>query len=597
MRPTFLLAALVLVTTCNAHAADPSRFADFPLRRWWRAAANARTRTEVKMLHRRVGFPLIALSAFALLLRPGLSADDHGGTHASGGAQMSEVNFPVSCSPESQRRFNHAVWTLHSFWYEEALKEFTAISDAEPRCAMAYWGAAMSQWYPLWYPPSPATLKSGLEAVEKGLAASPPTDREQAYLEAIARFYRDSDKHDHATRALAYGDGMKQVYERFPADKEAAIFYSLALNATWPPTDKTYANLRQAAAILERAWAEQPDHPGVVHYLIHSYDVPAMAHDGLAAARRYAAIAPAVPHAQHMPSHIFTRLGLWEESIQSNLVGHAAAKAYAEKTFGPGGYDQETVHTLDYLAYAYLQTAQDRAAKGVVDEIASLKSGATPNLPIAYAIAAIPARYALERRDWPGAAALTRTAVNFPLERFPWAAAMTSFTRALGAAHGGDLATARAEMANLQSFRDALVAAKNQYWANQVEVQRLGAAAVLAHVEGDGARAAELSRAAAELEDSMDKHPATPGMLFPAHELRADLLLAQHDAAGALKEYQAVLRTDPNRFQSVLGTARAAKLAGDAAAAAEWYRHVIALAAKADTDRPELAEAKRFLKQ
>ena len=279
-------------------------------------------------------------------------------------------------------------------------------------------------------------------------------------------------------------------------------------------------NLKQAAAILERAWAEQPNHPGVVHYLIHSYDVPELAQEGLAAARRYAAIAPAVPHAQHMPSHIFTRLGLWQEfdRVQTSSAMPPRRRT-PRRPLAPGGYDQETVHTLDYLAYAYLQTAQDRAAKGVVDEIASLKVRQTPNLPIAYAIAAIPARYALERRDWAAAAALTRTAANFPWDRFPWAAAMTSFARALGAAHGGDLATARAEIAKLQGFRDALSAAKNQYWANQVEVQRLGAAAVLAHVEGDSTRAAELSRTATELEASMDKHPATPGMLFPAHEL------------------------------------------------------------------------------
>jgi hypothetical protein len=254
------------------------------------------------------------------------------------------------------------------------------------------------------------------------------------------------------------------------------------------------------------------------------------------------------------------------------------------------------VHTLDYLAYAYLQTAQDGAAKGVVDEIASLKSGANPNLPIAYAIAAIPARYALERRDWSAAAVLSPKP-DFPWERFPWAAAMTSFARALGTAHGGDLASARTEVANLQRFKENLVAAKNEYWANQVEVQRLGAAAVLAQTEGDHTRAFELSRAAVELDGSMDKHPATPGALIPAHELRGDLLLARQDAAAARQEYQAVLRTDPNRFQSILGSARAAKLLGDEAGAGDAYRQLLNLAARADTDRPELAEAKRYATQ
>jgi hypothetical protein len=460
---------------------------------------------------------------------------------------------------------------------------------------MAYWGVAMSQWYPLWYPPSPAMLKSGAAAVAQGLAAPPKTDRERAYLEAIGRFYQDSDRLDHRTRAVAYAQAMEQLHLRHPDDREAAVFYALALDATWPPTDKSYANLRKAAAILEQVWAEQPNHPGVVHYLIHSYDVPALAPEGLAAARRYAAIAPAVPHAQHMPSHIFTRLGLWQESIESNLVGHRVAAAYAAETFGPGGYDQETVHTLDYLAYAYLQTAQDRAAKGVVDEVGALRRGPPASLPIAYALAAIPARYALERRDWAAAASLAPVAAEIPWDRFPRAAAMTNFARALGAVHQGDLAAARRELQSLQAFKDQLAQAKNDYWAGQVEVQRLGAAAVLAEAEGDGARALELSRAAAELEQSMDKHPATPGAVLPARELRADLLLERGDAAAALQEYQAVLRTDPNRFRSVLGAARAAERAGDGATAREAYQQLLALCANADTERPELIEARQYL--
>jgi hypothetical protein len=545
-----------------------------------------------------VVMPLVALAALALVAREGWAqtSDPHGAHgHAPPAANSQEVGFPTSCSAAVQGRFNHAVWLLHSFWYEESLKEFTAITEAEPSCAMGYWGIAMSEWYPLWFPPSPAMLKTGAAAVAAGLAAPPKTERERDYLDAIGRFYRDSDTLDHAARANAYAQAMDALRQRYPGDREASVFYALALDATWPPTDKSYANLKQAAAILEAVWAEQPDHPGVVHYLIHSYDVPALAPEGLKAARRYAAIAPAVPHAQHMPSHIFTRLGLWEESIQSNLIGHRVAAAYAQENYGPGGYDQETVHTLDYLAYAYLQTAQDGAAKGVVDEVAGLRKGPPANLPIAYALAAIPARYALERRDWPAAAALAPVGAEIPWERFPWAAAMTSFTRALGAAHVGDLAAAKSEIATLQSLKDRLVEAKNEYWAKQVEVQRLGAAAVLAHAEADDVRALDLSRDAAALEDSMDKHPATPGAVLPAHELRADLLLERKDGAAALQEYQAVFRTDPNRFRSVLGTARAARLAGDGAKAKEAYRQLVTLCAAADTERPELVEAKSFV--
>jgi hypothetical protein len=539
---------------------------------------------------------IIALGALAFLTRPSAAAEaEQHGHHAPGGAALGEVDFPTSCAPSVQQKFNQAVWILHSFWYEEALKAFTAITASEPGCAMGYWGIAMSQWYPLWFPPSPAMLSSGAAAVAKGLAVPPKTERERGYLAAIGSFYQDSDKLDHRTRALAYEKAMEQLQRAYPDDREAAIFYALALNATWPPTDKSYANLKKAAAILETVGAAQPDHPGVVHYLIHSYDTPALAEGGLKAARRYAAIAPAVPHAQHMPSHIFTRLGLWQESIESNLIGHRAAAAYAQATLGPGGYDQETVHTLDYLTYAYLQTAQDGAAKGVVDEVGAMRKGAAPNLPIAYALAAIPARYALERRNWSEAAALAPVAAEFPWERFPWAAAMTSFARALGTARGGDLDTAQSELAKLQTLKDKLVDAKNDYWANQVEVQRLGAAAVLAHMQGDGPRALELSRAATELEATMDKHPATPGAVLPARELRADLLLERNDPTAALQEYQATLRTDPNRFRSVLGTARAAKLAGDPARAKLHYQELLALCVKADTARPELVEARNFL--
>jgi hypothetical protein len=260
-------------------------------------------------------------STFAAFLAPSplLAQHEHGVHAPPAGAQIGEVHFPTSCSPDSQHRFNQAVWTLHSFWYEESLKQFTAIAEAEPSCAMAYWGMAMSQWYPLWFPPSPAMLKSGAAAVAKGLAVPPATERERAYLEAIGRFYQNSDTLDHRTRAVAYAQAMDELHTKYPDDREAAVFYALALDATWPPTDNTYANLKKAAGILETVWAEQPNHPGVVHYLIHSYDVPALAPQGLKAARVYAAIAPAVPHAQHMPSHIFTRLVLLQENRSSPI--------------------------------------------------------------------------------------------------------------------------------------------------------------------------------------------------------------------------------------------------------------------------------------
>jgi hypothetical protein len=311
------------------------------------------------MTRQRMHVFLVAAGLFALPIQPVVCADS--GPEAA--RAPGEVNFAISCGPDAQNSFKQGVWTLHSFWYPEALKAFTAITVAEPGCAMGYWGIAMSHWYPLWYPPSPAALRAGSDAVEKAIAAGPKTEREKDYVAAIATFYRDSDKLDHQTRTIAYEKAMEQVYLRYPQDREAAVFYGLALNASALPTDKTYANKQKAALILNKVWAEQPNHPGVVHYLIHSDDTAQFAQAGLDAAICYSKIAPDVPHALHMPSHIFTRLGLWQQSIDSNRTAHAAALAYVRQTFGPDGFDNETVHTMDYLEYAYLQTSQDQEAK------------------------------------------------------------------------------------------------------------------------------------------------------------------------------------------------------------------------------------------
>ena len=542
------------------------------------------------MTRQRICVLFLAAALFALPVQPGARADAGPAVAKASG----EVNFEISCGSAVQKTFKEAVWTLHSFWYPEALKEFTAVTEAEPGCAMGYWGIAMSHWYPLWYPPSPAALKAGAEAVEKAVAAGPKTEREKNYIAAIAVFYRDSDKLDHHTRAVAYEKAMEQVYLRYPEDREAAAFYGLALNASALPTDKTYANQRKAADLLNKVWAEQPNHPGVVHYLIHSDDSPEFAAAGLDAAICYSKVAPDVPHALHMPSHIFTRLGMWQQSIDSNRAAHAAALAYVRKTVGPESFDTESVHTMDYLEYAYLQTAQDREAKEVVDELASFRQSATPNLPTAYAVAAIPVRYALERRDWPAAAALSEPAIGFPLERFPWAEAMIAYGRALGDARTGNIAGAETEVERLQSLEDKLKG-NDTYWANQVEVQRLAAAGILAHVRGDDKKAVALVRAAADLDATMDKHPATPSSVLPPRELLADLLLELNQPAAALVEYRAMLSTDPNRFRSLLGEARAAKQTGDFAAANDAYRKLVALSKPVGQVRPELAEATSYL--
>ena len=317
--------------------------------------------------------------------------------------------------------------------------------------------------------------------------------------------------------------------------------------------------------------AEQPNHPGVAHYLIHANNSAEMAEDGLTAALCYADIAPAVPHALHMPSHIFTRLGMWRQSIDANRAATAAGLAYVREELGPDAFNGEAVHSMDYMEYAYLQMGQDREAKRVVDELLTFRRANVPNLPMAYAIAAMPARYAVERRNWPEAAALTAPPMAFPWERFPWAEAMISFTRALGAAHTGDIAGAETEIAKLQSLKEKLDQAKDDYWAKQVEVQRLAASGILAHAQGDDKKAVELVRAAADLDATMDKHPATPAEVLPARELLADLLLELNDPAAALKEYEQTVSAERNRFRSILGIARAAKQTGDTAKAREAY--------------------------
>jgi hypothetical protein len=538
------------------------------------------------MAYRRIAMGFVAAALVASPL--------YGARAETAPKLVEEVDFAISCGPTSQAAFKHAVWTLHSFWYPEALKEFTAIAAAEPGCAMAYWGIAMSHWYPLWYPPSPAALKAGSEAIAKATAAAAQTPREADYIAAIAAFYRDNDKLDHQTRAVAYEKAMAQLHERYPDDREAAVFYALALNASALKTDKTFANQKKAAAILNTIWKEQPNHPGVVHYLIHSDDSPQFAEAGLDAAICYAKVAPEVPHALHMPSHIFTRLGMWQQSIESNRAAHAAALNYVQQSLGPGSYDQETLHTMDYLEYAYLQSAQDGPAKAVVDELIGFRQSEGATLAAAYAVAAIPARYALERRDWPAAAALSQPTIGFPLERFPWAEAIIAYARALGQARTGNTAGAEAEIGRLASLADGLKG-KDAYWANQVEVQRLAAAGILAHVRGDDQQAVASLRAAADLDATMDKHPATPSSVLPARELLADLLLELNQPAAALVEYRAMLSTDPNRFGSLLGEARAAKQTGDSATAREAYRKLVAISKPVGPARPELVEASSYL--
>ena len=508
--------------------------------------------------------------------------------------KLGRVQFPVSCTAAAQKQFDQALGALHSFWYEEALRMFTAVTETDPGCAMGYWGIAMSIYYPLWVPPSQPTLQKGMNAIEKAKSIGAKTDREGAYIAAIEAFYKDSDKLDHRTRTVAYEKALERIHLQYPNDSEAAIFYALALNATAPPTDKTYANQLKAGEILEKVFSEQPDHPGVAHYIIHSYDNPALASRGIPAAQRYTKIAPSVPHVQHMPSHIFTRIGLWQESIQSNLGAVAASKAYAAKAH-PGAAYYEHLHALDYLAYAYLQGAQDREAKNVLDELRAIKKVQPEAFQAAYAFAAIPARYTLERRRWSEAAALTVTPTTFPWSRFPWSEAVTHFARAMGSARSGNVANARKDIEKLESLQDALVKAKDSYWAKQVDVQRRVATAWYLRTERKNDEALQLMQSAADLEDSTDKHPVTPAPIQPARELLGEMLLELGDPPRALKEFEASHRIEPNRFRGLYGAAKAAQAAGDREKARHYYQRLVSLCERADTDRPEIKEAKAYL--
>lgn len=496
--------------------------------------------------------------------------------------QLGKVSFPTSCAPAVQADFDRAVALLHSFWLDAGGKAFAAVAQADPTCAMAHWGIAMIKLGNPLGPPQPRkALEEGWEAIQRAKAANPRTPRERGYVEALEAFYRDFDKVDHRTRALAYEKAMEQLAQRYPDDREAAVFYALALNMTAVPTDKTYANQLKAAAILEKVFAEQPQHPGVAHYLIHSYDYPPIAAKGLSAARRYAAIAPAAPHARHMPSHVFTRVGAWQESIDSNRASAAV------------GDQANKLHAHDYMVYGYLQLGQDAEARKVLDEVRAIPS-INMQHPLVfasgYAIAAIPARLPIERGQWAEAASLTLPASEFEWSKWPQAEALIVFARALGAARAGQPARARQDVERLNSLHAALTGMKQGYWAGEVDVQRQIVKAWIARAENRTDEAVQILKVAADAEDATEKSIVSPGRLIPARELLGELLLEANRPAEALAAFEASQQREPNRFRGYLGAARAAKAAGDAAKARGNYEKLLALATA--SERPEVREAK-----
>jgi hypothetical protein len=521
----------------------------------------------------------IAVSALAttgLLLATAAFAQDDG--------KLGTVHFATSCNADAQKAFDRGMLFQHSFWYRASQKSFEEALKKDPECGIAYWGIALSLlWNPHAVPP-PKNLAEGTAAIAKGRSVGSKTLRERDYLEALAAMYADYEKVDHRTRLLAYAKAMEALAQRYPDDDEAQIHYALALNTSASPSDKTYANQLKGGALLEPIFKRQPDHPGITHYIIHLYDYPPIAERGLDAARRYAKIAPAAAHAQHMPSHIFTRLGLWDDSIASNTESARVAKEDGEPS--------DELHAMDYLVYANLQLGQDRKAKAAIDAMLAVK-----NVPLnypagTYALAASPARYAIERGAWKEAAVLEPqpTAQAYVL-------AITHWARALGAARTGDLASARTEIAKLVELRDKLVAAKDAYWSEQVEIQRQVATAWLIYGEGDYAKALEAMSAAADAEDRSEKHPVTPGVPKPARELYGVMLLERDKPAEALIAFEATLKKEPNRLGAYSGAAEAALKAGDKAKAKQYYAKVIAIADGADETRIEIAQARNWLAQ
>jgi tetratricopeptide (TPR) repeat protein len=527
---------------------------------------------------------LCTLALCGLMLAPVVRA--HQGDAAPGAAKdYGRVLFKTSCTPEGQKQFDRALAMLHSFYFPETVQAFNAIPKADPSCAIAYWGIAISQRpNPLVGPWDAATLKRGLDAIDKGESIGAKTPRERDWLAALKEFYKDYDKVDQDTRTRNYERAMGALSKKYPNDVEAKVFHALALNEVFD--HKSMQPLQQAIAILGPLDKQYPDHPGITHYLIHSYDFAPIAKGGIPAANKYAKVAPAAPHAQHMPSHIYSMVGMWQQSIDSNLASNKVAREYAVQA-KLDGVLAGVPHALDFMAYAYLQLGQDDKAKALLEQAAAIQKVIGPVSAGNTARAAVPARYYLERQDWAGAAKLQPQGLPFPP-----AEAITHFARAIGAARSGDPAPAQADIDKLKELRAGLLKASQGYWAEQVEVQVLGAQAWTAQARGQKDEALKLMRAAADLEDGSAKHVAMENRLYPMRELLGDMLLDHGDPAAALKEYEASMKNAPNRLRGWYGAAKAATAVGDATKIVTYTRALATLTRDGETTRPEVRDAR-----
>ena len=509
-------------------------------------------------------------------------------------SHLGTVHFPVSCRAESQAAFNRALALLHGAWVQEASKGFARLTETEPECAMAYWGGAVSLLAsPLRLPVSPVALQEGWAAVVQAKRLGGPTPREQDYLDAVEVFFKDPGRLEHPGRELAYEQAMAQLSRRYPEDREATIFYALALLMRLTPFDTAGANRLKAATILEQILSEQPDHPGVRFYLLRSYDTPALARRGLLLARQSAKLAAVGPDALHLPAHIFTRLGLWEEAVRANLAAIVVATGPSDGQ-SAGMATSRRLHAMDALVYAYLQRGEERAAKRVLDELRTDPPVEVEDLAGAYAVAAIPVRNALESSRWAEAAALTRPPLPRGVTQFPQAQAVSVFAQALGAARSGDLEPARRALERLEALHHALVSTRQEEWAAQVEIQQRVAAAWIARAEGRHGDAIRLMQTAVSLETSYPRPSVMPGPLAPTRELLAELLLERGHLQRAQREFEAQLDMEPRRLNALYGAAHTAELAGDLARAASFYEDLLALRAEGASRDMPFAQARAF---
>ncbi len=510
--------------------------------------------------------------------------------------KLGTVHFATSCNEAAQHEFDRAAALLHSFQFSRAIEGFNAVLGEDATCGIAYWGIALSDWSNPFAVEmkDKSQLQAGRESAERGQTVGAKTERERAYLAAVGKLYGDYESKPQQTRLVAYRDAMEQVAAKYPEDHEAQIFYALALAASEDPADKTYAGRLKAGAILEKLFAQEPTHPGLAHYIIHTYDVSGLAPRALVAAQSYSEIAPDAPHALHMPSHTFTRTGYWQESINSNIAATDAARRE--------GQTAEELHASDYEIYAYLQTGQDQAAERIVSSLPEIARRFDPNAVISgaggpsagyFALAAIPARYALERQEWKQAVQLTPQVTPFP-----YTEAITWFARGLGAARLGQAAVANESATALRQIRERLLQAGENYWAQQVEIQELEVAAWAALAEGKKEQARQRARSAAELEDSTEKSAVTPGPLAPARELLGEMLLEIKEPAQALEQFEATLAKEPGRFRALYGAARAAQLSGNHDASQRYFRQLLKVCSNADKPgRLDLAKAQQALSQ